>query len=178
MSHENDNSYLVNNIQHEMFRLQDEVNKVFHDCVGAPQGFCGYVNSEPPKGYGMGVGMHQEGHNRPSFSRNVQFPLLSVKDEQKQLTIYADLPGVKKENVKLEVSQGRLTISGTRQREQVTPQSNVTWFMDERFYGHFTRAVRLPRSVNESQISARFVDGVLQISIPTEVVASRTITIA
>jgi len=178
MSFENDNSNFASNIQHEMFRLQDEVNEVFLDCVGTAaegkyHGECGHPLVKAER-FGMVHPRHRGRFVAPI--NQFQFPLLSVKDEQNQLIIFADLPGVRKDNVKLEVSQGRLTISGTRQREM--NDQNSSWFMDERFFGNFTRSIRLPKRVNENQISARLMDGVLQISIPTEVVASKAITIA
>jgi len=160
------------------------VNKVFQECVGAPEvnNLNGNLSGKDHSGMfypGDGYGMYPRHHAR-FFASNgqFQFPLVSVKDEQKQLTVFIDLPGVKKENVKLEVSQGRLTISGNRQREPVNTQNNGTWFMDERFFGNFTRSIRLPRNVNENQISARLVDGVLHVAIPTEVLPLKQIPIA
>jgi HSP20 family protein len=75
----------------------------------------------------------------------------------------ADLPGLKKEDVKVEVSDGHLAISGERKRES---EEKKQFYRCEREYGSFYRAVPLPEGVKLEDVKATFADGVLEVSVP------------
>jgi HSP20 family protein len=75
-----------------------------------------------------------------------------------------DLPGMKKEDVKVEVTDGHLAISGERQRE--TEEKGKEFYRCEREYGSFHRAVPLPEGVRLEDVKATFADGVLEVSVP------------
>jgi HSP20 family protein len=75
----------------------------------------------------------------------------------------ADLPGLKKEDVKVEVSDGHLAISGERKRES---EEKKQFYRCEREYGSFYRAVPLPEGVKVEDVKATFADGVLEVSVP------------
>jgi len=96
------------------------------------------------------------------------FPQVSVIEDSKQIIVYADLPGVKKENIRVDVSAGRLNIQGMRQTIEETQGANINYFLDERFYGKFSRSIKLPRNVKENGISAKYSEGVLQLTLPIE----------
>jgi HSP20 family protein len=71
---------------------------------------------------------------------------------------------MKKEDVKLEVADGYLAISGARKRE--AEEKKDEYFRSEREYGTFYRAVPLPEGVKFEDIKATFTDGVLEVSVP------------
>ena len=77
----------------------------------------------------------------------------------------ADLPGLKKEEVKVQVLEGRtLEISGERKREEV--QKGDTWHRVERSSGNFMRRFRLPENTNVDEVQAQVQDGVLTVKVP------------
>ncbi|CAI9091619.1 OLC1v1026694C1 [Oldenlandia corymbosa var. corymbosa] len=79
----------------------------------------------------------------------------------------ADLPGLKKEEVKVEVEEGRvLQISGERSREQ--EEKNDKWHRVERSSGRFLRRFRLPENAKVDQVKASMENGVLTVTVPKE----------
>ncbi|GLU11628.1 hypothetical protein SLE2022_283610 [Rubroshorea leprosula] len=79
----------------------------------------------------------------------------------------ADLPGLKKEEVKVEVEEGRiLQISGERSRGQ--EEKNDKWHRIERSSGRFLRRFRLPENAKTDQVKASMEDGVLMVTVPKE----------
>ncbi|CAI9763343.1 unnamed protein product [Fraxinus pennsylvanica] len=79
----------------------------------------------------------------------------------------ADLPGLKKEEVKVEVEEGNiLQISGERNREK--EEKNDTWHRMERSSGKFLRRFRLPENAKTDQIKASMENGVLTVTVPKE----------
>ncbi|CAA2963567.1 kDa class I heat shock -like [Olea europaea subsp. europaea] len=79
----------------------------------------------------------------------------------------ADLPGLKKEEVKVEVEEGNiLQISGERSREK--EEKNDTWHRMERSSGKFLRRFRLPENAKMDQIKASMENGVLTVTVPKE----------
>ena len=91
-------------------------------------------------------------------------PEVDVFERDKRLVTKVDLPGMKKEDVKVEVTDGHLTISGERRSETEEKKDNV--YRCERSYGSFYRAVPLPEGVKLEDVKATFADGVLEVSIP------------
>jgi len=81
-----------------------------------------------------------------------------------QLVIRADLPGLRKDDVKVEVDDGVLTISGERREEHEEDRDN--YYRSERTYGQFYRAIPLPEGVSENQCEASFKEGVLEVTLP------------
>lgn len=79
----------------------------------------------------------------------------------------ADLPGLKKEEVKVEVEEGRiLQISGERSKEQ--EDKNDKWHRIERSIGKFLRKFRLPKNAKMDQVKASMENGVLTVAVPKE----------
>uniref|UniRef100_A0A0G4FBB6 SHSP domain-containing protein n=1 Tax=Chromera velia CCMP2878 TaxID=1169474 RepID=A0A0G4FBB6_9ALVE len=93
-------------------------------------------------------------------------PRWDVRDYEDRLTVHADLPGVKKEDVKIEVRDGMLRLSGQREEASEEKGENEQWFVRERTSGKFTRALRLPETANQEDIKAKFTDGVLEVTVP------------
>jgi HSP20 family protein len=92
------------------------------------------------------------------------FPKVDVFQRDNHLITRVDLPGVKKENVTVEVAAGQLTLSGERKRE--TSEQKDQMFRSEREYGSFFRTVPLPEGVRAEDIKATFAEGVLEVSMP------------
>jgi HSP20 family protein len=92
------------------------------------------------------------------------FPEIDVFEKDNRLVTKIDLPGMKKEDVKVEVTDGQLAISGERKSEAEEKKEN--FYRCEREYGSFYRAVPLPEGVKLEDVRATFADGVLEVSIP------------
>jgi len=91
-------------------------------------------------------------------------PQIDVFEKDNRLVTKVDLPGMKKEDVKVEVTDGHLAISGERKHE--TEEKKERFYRCEREYGSFYRAVPLPEGVKLEDVKATFSDGVLEVSVP------------
>jgi HSP20 family protein len=91
-------------------------------------------------------------------------PTLDVWETEKEVVYAFDLPGIPKDKLAIEVEDGALTVSATREREQKIEQDRFTRF--ERRYGSFSRTVGLPAGASEDSIKASYEDGVLEIRVP------------
>ncbi|HEX6815166.1 MAG TPA: Hsp20/alpha crystallin family protein [Gemmatimonadaceae bacterium] len=92
-------------------------------------------------------------------------PAVDVRETEKSLAIDVELPGIKPENVEVNVENGVLSINGEKQSER-TDEEKGRYHMVERSYGSFFRSFQLPAGVDESQIKASFHDGVLTVEVP------------
>jgi HSP20 family protein len=81
-----------------------------------------------------------------------------------QLVIRADLPGMKKEDVNVEIEHDMLKVSGERSEEH--EEERDEYYRSERSYGRFYRAIPLPDGVTDKQVDATFHDGVLEVTVP------------
>ena len=91
-------------------------------------------------------------------------PLVDITEDDKEYLIKAELPEVKKEDVKLAVRDNVLTITGERKYEK--EETNKKYHRVERAYGSFTRNFMLPEDADEGKIAADFKDGVLKVHLP------------
>jgi HSP20 family protein len=91
-------------------------------------------------------------------------PLANISETEKEYLIKCELPDVKKEDVKIAVADGVITISGERKSEREDKSENA--IRVESVYGAFTRSFALPDSVDAEGIRAETKDGVLRIHIP------------
>jgi HSP20 family protein len=90
-------------------------------------------------------------------------PVLDVLQEDGDIVVRAELPGVKPEDVDVTLHNGVLTIAGERKAEERREGSG--YFVRERRYGTFRRSMTLPQGVDDSAISARFDEGVLEVRV-------------
>ena len=98
-------------------------------------------------------------------SDNIAFnPAIDVVEQDENLVITAELPGMKKEEVELQIENGLLTIKGEKKqlKEKKTPRMHVF----ERSYGVFERVFALPQSVDLEKVKAEFENGVLTVTVP------------
>lgn len=91
-------------------------------------------------------------------------PLVDVEESDKEFTIKAELPEVKKEDVKIELENGSIRISGERKIEK--EEAGRRWHRLERSYGAFERAFTLPEGTRRTDIKAEFKDGLLKVHLP------------
>lgn len=91
-------------------------------------------------------------------------PDLEVIERNGKLLVRADLPGLTKEDVKVNVVDDVLTIQGERKKEMETKKDD--YYRTERTYGSFFRSLMLPEGTKTDQIQANFKDGVLEVTMP------------
>jgi HSP20 family protein len=91
-------------------------------------------------------------------------PAIEVSQRDSQYVVHAELPGLKPEDVKVEVLDDALVIEGERKYEHEEDRGGV--HRTERRYGRFYRAIPLPEGTNAEQARARFENGVLEVMIP------------
>jgi HSP20 family protein len=98
-------------------------------------------------------------------------PAIEVEERNGQLEVHAELPGLKPEDVKVEVTDDALVIRGERKYEQEHREGQM--YRSERRYGEFYRSIPLPEGADPEQAKAQFRDGVLQVTLPIPQQASR-----
>lgn len=91
-------------------------------------------------------------------------PRMDFSEDNDNLYIMAELPGVSKENVKVSVKDNVLTIRGEKKRKE--EQKDHNYYKLERSFGEFVRQFTLPEGIKEKDIQATFEDGVLEVTIP------------
>ncbi|HWC65717.1 MAG TPA: Hsp20/alpha crystallin family protein [Thermoanaerobaculia bacterium] len=91
-------------------------------------------------------------------------PAVDIQENDKEYLIKAEIPEVKKENVKLTVEEGALTIRGERFKEK--EEKGKRFHRMERSYGTFLRSFTLPVDADEKKIEAKFEDGMLNVILP------------
>ncbi len=105
-------------------------------------------------------------------------PSIDMYSEGNEVVVKADLPGVSKKDIKIDVEGNMLTISGERKHEEKVEREHYYSF--ERSYGRFFRTFDLPSDLDTNKVKAHYEDGVLEIRIPKSaegVKKSKTISI-
>lgn len=124
-------------------RMADEMDRVFDDFgLGA---------------FGTSAGARRAGGGYWA-------PDVEVFQRNNQLTIRADLPGLKKDEVSVDVGDGSVTIHGERKHEHEEEREGV--YRSERSYGTFYRVIPVPEGAITDQAKASFRDGVLEVTMP------------
>ena len=90
-------------------------------------------------------------------------PLVDISEDDKEYLIKAELPEVKKEDVKITMEDGTLTISGDRKYEKA--ENGKKYHRVERAYGSFGRSFSLPDDASPAKVTADFKDGVLKVHL-------------
>jgi len=133
-----------------MRRMHDEMDRMFAESFGSG-------GSQTGSRSGSGIS---------SWS-----PALEISQHGNNLVVSAELPGLRPEDVHLEVTDDALIVSGERQRSHESEEGGI--HRSERHYGHFYRAVPLPEGVDPEQVHAQFANGVLEVTIPVPQAESR-----
>jgi HSP20 family protein len=90
-------------------------------------------------------------------------PRVDIVDEKDTVNVHIELPGMKKDDIKVIVENNVLTISGERKRE--TEEKDKNYLRTERVYGSFSRSFTLTDEVNTENIKADYKDGILKIKL-------------
>jgi len=101
---------------------------------------------------------------RENFTTSEWTPKVDIVESDGEYTIKAELPEINKEDVKVSVENGELTISGERKQEK--EEKGKKFHRIERYYGSFMRSFTLPDNADEANIKATFKDGMLNLSLP------------
>jgi HSP20 family protein len=91
-------------------------------------------------------------------------PAIDLVEGDEEITLLADLPGVRKEDLDLSIQGSLLTIKGEKKREE--PKNKGKVVRTETWIGNFSRTVNLPDSVNPEKVEAQLRDGILSVRIP------------
>ena len=128
----------------EMFRrLDEDMDRLFHQIWGGGRSL-----------------MRGRGADAPSM----WMPQVEMREEGGKLHVYADLPGMKKEDVKLSLEGDQLILQGERQSSREEGQQGSSFYHSERSYGSFYRSIPLPEGVDPQTAKADFKDGVLDVT--------------
>lgn len=102
--------------------------------------------------------------DRESFTQASWIPAVDVKETEDGLTVYVELPGVKKDDITISLEDNVLAVAGERRFERDEKRDN--FHRVERSFGKFSRSFRLPANVQGDKVDASFKDGVLVLSLP------------
>ena len=106
----------------------------------------------------------RRGNGREEITLPEWTPLADITEDEKEYLIQAELPEIKKEDVKVTVENGVLTISGERKFEK--EEKNKKYHRVERGYGTFMRSFTLPDDADANKIKAEFKNGLLKMHLP------------
>lgn len=122
----------------------------------------------------LGVGRVAEG----SAPASAWMPRIDVRTTGDDMVVYAEIPGMERDDIDIEVTDGVLAIRGERKAE--TESSENGWLIRERSYGSFERSLVLPEGVEADKITADYKDGVLEVRVPraVEVLKPKTYRVA
>ncbi len=127
----------------DLWNLQDDIDSLF-------------------RGFGYG-GKRRRGQNEEGEA-NCWAPVVDISEDNENVKIVSELPGLKQEDVKLSVDEGVLTIKGERKFEHEDKKDN--FHRIERCYGNFTRSFTLPSNVKAEDIQASMHNGLLEVTLP------------
>ena len=91
-------------------------------------------------------------------------PAVDIHEDENNFYVAAELPGMKKEDIELEVENNVLSIKGERRFEK--KEEGESYHFVERSYGSFYRSFTLPKNVDSEKIAAEYKDGILKVAIP------------
>jgi HSP20 family protein len=133
-----------------MRRFSEEMDRLFED-------------------FGLGRGLLAPGLERSldhlgSLASDAWVPQVEVMERDNQLVVRADLPGMSKEDIKVDLEDDSLVIRGERKSEREEDEEG--YYRSERSYGSFYRRIPLPSGVNTEEADADFRNGVLEITMP------------
>jgi len=137
---------------HLMRRMAEDIERLFDSDFGRV-------------GYGMSPRMSSSPwRHEGRLAEALWAPQVETFRRDNNLVIRADLPGLSKDNVNIEVEDDVLMISGERSDENKDERDD--YYRSERNYGRFFRALQLPDGVDADKIEATFKDGVLEVTVP------------
>lgn len=124
----------------DLAAIQDRMNQIFEDALARSRG----------RDEGLRTGMWT--------------PAVDIYENNEFVVVKAELPGVEKDRISVEVKEGILTLRGERGFDRELKKES--YHRIERAYGSFHRSFSLPVSVDQENVTARFQDGVLEVKLP------------
>jgi HSP20 family protein len=115
-------------------------------------------------GGGLGSGIASDLARLTELEASAWSPQVEVFERNGKLNIRADLPGLTKDDINVDITDNALVIRGQRQQEK--EENEEGYYRSERTYGSFYRQIPLPSGVNLEEASANFRNGVLEITLP------------
>lgn len=94
----------------------------------------------------------------------VNAPAVDLFEEKDDIVVKAEIPGMDKDNIEVNLSDHMLTIKGEKKKSEEVKEEN--YYRSERSYGSFTRTLELPKEVHADKVKATFKNGVLEIRLP------------
>jgi HSP20 family protein len=123
----------------DLMVLQDRMNRLFEDATQRRT---------------------QTGETGDEFERADWTPVADIYETESGYTIAIDLPGIKRDDIEIDIDDNRLIVKGTRVVDESRPRRS------ERPRGKFLRSFSVPASIDQNRIGAEYKDGVLQIRLP------------
>jgi HSP20 family protein len=133
-----------------MRRFSEEMDRLFED-FGFGRGW-------------LAPGLERSLDHLGTLAGNAWVPQVEVMERDNQLVVRADLPGMSKDDVKVDLDDNSLVIRGERKSEREEDEEG--YYRSERSYGSFYRRIPLPSGVKAEEANADFRDGVLEITMP------------
>jgi len=124
----------------EMMTLQDRINRFFDDSFSRP------------------------GYSDDSVTLSTWHPMVDIYDDSDKIVIKAELPGIDKKDIAIDLKDRVLTLKGERSADNEEKEDR--YYRRERTYGKFERSFTLPTGLNPDKIKADYQDGVLKIEVP------------
>jgi HSP20 family protein len=103
--------------------------------------------------------------------RGEMTPAVDVSEDENAVTLTAELPGLKEEDVEVVLRDDMLTVKGEKKSEREEKKEN--YYLSERRYGAFERTFRLPETADADKIKAAIADGILTVTIPKKAEAKK-----
>ena len=147
-----------------MRRMAEDMDRLFEDFGFELPGFALSPALSNPS-------LRRSGGSASALQRGGWIPQIETFRRGDKLVLRADLPGLRKEDVNVEIEDGILTISGERSNEDVEDREG--YYHSERSYGQFQRSLALPDGITGDNCDATFKDGVLEVTIPMPKQAER-----
>lgn len=120
--------------------LQERINKMFDDTI------------------------RSTGAGDEELATGAWSPAVDIHETEDSFVVSADLPGLKKDDIQINVEDNTLTIKGEKKFEEKVPRDK--YIRVERNYGTFVRSFSLPQNVDSAKIKATFKDGILDLTLP------------
>ena len=125
---------------HDLITLQDRMNQIFEQTLARSRG------------------------DREGVMASTWSPAVDIYETTDSLVLKAELPGLTKENIDIQIRDNMLTLKGERRHEKEVKEEH--YLRAERIYGTFQRVFTLPTGIQADKIRASFKDGVLEVTIP------------
>jgi len=91
-------------------------------------------------------------------------PVVDLYEEKDDIVVKAELPGMDKDNIEVNLTDHTLTLKGEKKKEQEVKEEN--YYRSERSYGSFLRTLELPKDVHADKVKASFKNGILEVRLP------------